>query len=63
MNNPHDQEELIVLVNPLIRQSKRVRRFASLRDYVVYLGEADYNVGHTIDLVSHNKAIYCKQFD
>ena len=63
VDNPPDQEELVMLVDPFIRRFERVRKFAIPRDYVMYLGEADYDIGHTIDPVSYSKAISCKQFD
>ena len=48
MSIPCDQEEPIVPINPPIRRSEQVRRFTILRDYVVYLGEDDYDIGHTL---------------
>ena len=44
-----------------LRRSQRERRPAIGADYQVYLGEADYDIGHAVDPVTHNEALCSPQ--
>ncbi|XP_039166896.1 uncharacterized protein LOC120292670 [Eucalyptus grandis] len=53
---PRIQNEIDVA--PL-RRSTRERRSAIPPDYLVYLGEHDYDIGYVVDLVTYTEAISC----
>ena len=46
-----------------LRRSTRVRRSAISSDYVVYLGESDYDIGHVVDPVKFSDAVTSPQSD
>ena len=46
-----------------LRRSTRVRRSAISSDYVVYLGESDYDIGHVIDPVKFSDVVTSPQSD
>ncbi|KAF7808243.1 Retrovirus-related Pol polyprotein from transposon TNT 1-94 [Senna tora] len=46
-----------------LRRSQRERRLAINADYHVYLGEADFDIGHAVDPATFKEALHSPQSD
>lgn len=46
-----------------VRISQRERRFALLSDYITYLLESNFNIGHIVDPVTYNQVLTSPETD
>ncbi|KAJ7962614.1 Retrovirus-related Pol polyprotein from transposon TNT 1-94 [Quillaja saponaria] len=60
--NEAPQQHNLVAQIP-VRRSERLRRHAISDDFIVYLGEIDYDVGHIVDPTTYGEAVSSPQSD
>jgi hypothetical protein len=57
VNNIPNIDEVLMLPQEPLRKSQRERNFVISDDYIVYLTEEGYNLGHGDNLISFKQAI------